>query len=137
VPERIQLRRIAGWRKPAGAIVVARPSRFGNPFQIEKLPTSLFPAGSWGIRDINGRVDIPWELRVFDNRRLAAVVAVRMFELHTGPMGAYEYDHDEVRAALAGRDLGCWCPILDADGERFPCHGDPLLARVNDPAVTP
>ena len=24
-----------GWRKPEGAIVVARPSRWGNPFRIE------------------------------------------------------------------------------------------------------
>ena len=31
---RIQLRRTAGWRKPAGAIVVARPSRWGNPFRL-------------------------------------------------------------------------------------------------------
>jgi hypothetical protein len=31
-PRRIQLQRTKGWRKPAGAIVVARPSRWGNPF---------------------------------------------------------------------------------------------------------
>ena len=30
---RIQLRRTAGWRKPAGAIVVGRPTRWGNPFR--------------------------------------------------------------------------------------------------------
>ena len=34
MPERIQLRRTKGWRKPAGAIVVARPSRWGNPFRL-------------------------------------------------------------------------------------------------------
>jgi Domain of unknown function (DUF4326) len=33
-PERIQLRRSIGWRKPEGAIVVARPSRWGNPYRI-------------------------------------------------------------------------------------------------------
>ncbi|MCW2756994.1 MAG: hypothetical protein JWO46_740 [Nocardioidaceae bacterium] len=32
-PKRIQLRRTKGWRKPEGAIVVARPSRWGNPFR--------------------------------------------------------------------------------------------------------
>jgi hypothetical protein len=32
--ERIQLRRTRGWRKPAGAIVVSRPSRWGNPFPV-------------------------------------------------------------------------------------------------------
>ena len=32
-PHRIQLRRSKGWRKPAGAVVVARPSHWGNPFR--------------------------------------------------------------------------------------------------------
>jgi uncharacterized protein DUF4326 len=31
VPIRIQLRRTKGWRKPEDAVVVARPSRWGNP----------------------------------------------------------------------------------------------------------
>jgi hypothetical protein len=30
----VQLRRRRGWRKPDGAVVVARPSRWGNPFPI-------------------------------------------------------------------------------------------------------
>jgi Domain of unknown function (DUF4326) len=34
MPGRIQLRRTKGWRKPEGAVVVARPSRWGNPFRI-------------------------------------------------------------------------------------------------------
>lgn len=31
---RIQLRRTKGWRKPPGAVVVSRPSRWGNPFKV-------------------------------------------------------------------------------------------------------
>lgn len=31
-PNRVQRRRTAGWRMPAGAIYVGRPSRWGNPF---------------------------------------------------------------------------------------------------------
>src|SRR3984893_18486835 len=34
VPVRIQLRRTKGWRKPDAAVVVARPSRWGNPFRV-------------------------------------------------------------------------------------------------------
>jgi hypothetical protein len=34
VPVRIQLQRKKGWRKPTGAVVVARPSRWGNPFRV-------------------------------------------------------------------------------------------------------
>lgn len=33
MPDRIQLRRSKGWRKPADAIVCTRPGRFGNPFK--------------------------------------------------------------------------------------------------------
>ena len=36
MPCRIQQRRTKGWRKPAGAISVARPSRWGNPFPVER-----------------------------------------------------------------------------------------------------
>lgn len=32
-PLRVQLRRTKGWRKPEGAIIVARPSKWGNPFK--------------------------------------------------------------------------------------------------------
>ena len=31
---RVQLSRRAGWRKPEGVVIVARPSRWGNPFRI-------------------------------------------------------------------------------------------------------
>lgn len=33
-PRRVRLSRRRGWRKPAGAVVVARPSRWGNPFPV-------------------------------------------------------------------------------------------------------
>ena len=33
-PVRVRLSRRRGWRKPVGAVVVARPSRWGNPFPI-------------------------------------------------------------------------------------------------------
>lgn len=34
MPKRIQLRRTKGWRKPAGAVVVSRPSKWGNPYPV-------------------------------------------------------------------------------------------------------
>jgi len=34
MPVRIQMSRARGWRMPAGAIVVARPSRWGNPYLV-------------------------------------------------------------------------------------------------------
>jgi len=34
---RVRLSRRAGWRKPPGAVVVARPTRWGNPFDWRRL----------------------------------------------------------------------------------------------------
>jgi hypothetical protein len=33
-PSRVRLSRRRGWRKPAGTVVVARPTRWGNPYAI-------------------------------------------------------------------------------------------------------
>lgn len=33
-PKRIQRRRAKGWKMPAGAIYVGRPTKWGNPFDI-------------------------------------------------------------------------------------------------------
>jgi Domain of unknown function (DUF4326) len=83
-PARIQLRRTKGWRKPEGAVVVARPSKWGNPWPVD-------PAG--GIPD-----------------RAAAVARFRDFV--TGDYDPAEYpSRNEIRAELAGRDLACWCPV--------------------------
>ena len=34
-PRRVRLSRRRGWRKPAGAVVVARPTKWGNPFVVD------------------------------------------------------------------------------------------------------
>jgi hypothetical protein len=82
VPDRIQLRRSRGWRKPAGAIVVARPSRWGNPFTVAEY----------------GAVDrFRWYLTA---RRGDPAIAQRW---------PYPSD-DQIRTEVAGRDLACWCP---------------------------
>ncbi len=33
---------------------------------------------------------------------------------------------------LRGKDLACWCPLVDTDGKPVPCHADVLLALAND-----
>lgn len=121
-PKRIQLRRTKGWRKPEGAIVVARPSRWGNPFTIDSnIPTVFVHDGQ----------RIWWETPRSDTASdEARVEAVRLFELHTGPLGNHEYDTpmmERLKADLAGHDLACWCPL---DGQ--PCHANILLALAND-----
>jgi Domain of unknown function (DUF4326) len=33
MPERVRLSRAKGWRKPENAVVVSRPTRWGNPYR--------------------------------------------------------------------------------------------------------
>lgn len=120
-PRRIQRKRTAGWRMPKGAIYVGRPSRWGNPFVLGRYG-SLHRWAGWVVCEV-GNDDHQWGK--YPTKPEAVARAVELFELHAGPMGNHELDVDEVRTALGGRDLACWCPI----GE--PCHGDWLLHLAN------
>jgi hypothetical protein len=113
MPERIQLRRQRGWRKPEGAVVVSRPSRWGNPYKV----------GAEGVPDRATAVDL---FRMFLQLR-AIHPALPSVELAPGT-GIPDYpDAAAIRAELGGRDLACWCP-LPAEGEPDVCHGAVLLA---------
>jgi hypothetical protein len=41
MPKRIQLSRRKGYRKPEGAVVVSRPSKWGNPFALQEYGREL------------------------------------------------------------------------------------------------
>lgn len=125
-PERIQLSRKKGWRKPENTVVVARPSKYGNPFRIKHVNCSI-PSGGlcYEIR-LNGTL----YAEHLDTIERARERAVELFELHIGPMGAIEFDAetlDQLRAKLRGKNLACWCPA-------GPCHADVLLEIANDEA---
>ena len=139
-PKRIRLSRAKGYRKPAGAIVVARPTRWGNPFDFRRSEYCWL-ALSFGCRgDMRGRMEA--SVRAF-REWLTSPPGCVTREYHRGvTLGsdAIEIDigprleitrqapsHLEIREALRGYDLGCWCP-LDS-----PCHADVLLAVANAP----
>ena len=104
-PQRIQLRRAKGWRKPEGAVVVARPSKWGNPFVVR-------PDGpdAWTVEGVVEHV----------SRGTARGCAVQAYR-HALVRGELDVTVGYARDALAGRDLACWCPL----GQ--PCHADVLL----------
>lgn len=64
--------------------------------------------------------------------REVAAFAVRAFRWqllnHPNVIG---YTVAEIRAELAGKNLMCWCPIEEANGNPVPCHADVLL-RIAD-----
>ena len=100
-PHRVQLRRTKGWRMPPNTVKVDRTTRFGNPFQ----------PGMPGMPD----------------RRTAVELFERAF--HGGDLTREDPDspftEENIRAALRGKNLACWCPLDDA------CHADVLLKIAN------
>lgn len=131
-PTRITLSRAKGWRKPAGAVIVARPSIWGNPWGV----------GSPGTVDL---VVAGAKARYLLDIDLTAAQAVAIYELwldggaidqmHLPPVlheqnagrAVADHLHASRKIILAnlhqlhGRDLCCWCK----PGQ--PCHADVLL----------
>lgn len=118
MPERIQLRRTKGWRKPEGAIVVTRGTDWGNPFVVGQFVKIETPTP-----DKHARAKGEWYGCGGEMTRAAAVA---MFRAWVELMGFAPQIRDELR----GRDLACWCAI----GQ--PCHADVLLEIANqEPTV--
>jgi hypothetical protein len=112
VPERIQRSRAAGWRLPPNAVVVSRPTRWGNPYRVGYLCPVFWVWNGATWRSPDPGVDC----RVTDHDMAVALFA-RI---------AQQPDYAAlVRAELAGKDLACWCPPTKA------CHADVLLEMAN------
>lgn len=143
MPERIQLRRTRGWRKPEGAIIVARPSLWGNWYKVlqakddyPQYAHTLVDSEAWIVQATDKR---GWKTGAhwggFTDKLDATRFAVEMYRRALeatyltvdGPINRRSY-----LRGLAGHDLACWCPIEDADGNRYPCHADVLLTLAND-----
>jgi hypothetical protein len=133
-PERIQLRRTKGWRKPDTAIVVARPSRWGNPYVVGD-PNVEFTGASLGPGAGFYRPDDPRGCQ-FSLPPLTAAQAVYLYRADlTDVLADPDPYYDELRAALnelRGHDLACWCPLVDGSGQPVPCHADVLLELTGD-----
>jgi hypothetical protein len=133
MPERIRLSRARGWRKPEGAVVVARPTRWGNPFRL------------WGEGSVVGPEWAALRERAL-HRRLPDRLDDVLYSSHGGPSSAsaareqvidlFRTYVDITRrdapeqfeawvAPLRGKDLACWCPL------DLPCHADVLLEVAN------
>jgi hypothetical protein len=130
-PQRIQLRRTKGWRKPEGAIVVSRPTTFGNPFR----PILSDCCPNWDViddNDVRYLVDHKAAHRLpprVTTRAEAVAESVRLFADDLTYWFGGRMEHDPELAAaiggLRGHDLACWCPLDQ------PCHADVLLKIAN------
>ena len=118
MPKRVQMtRRPGGWRKDhPDAVIVARPSKWGNPWKVVQQ------GDAWFVEEPVGRI-IP------ASRSATAAEAARLAVGWFSEAAANGWEgvpfRGEIRAELAGRDLACWCPLDQ------PCHATVLLELAN------
>jgi len=106
MPQRIQRRRVKGWRR-GDAVIVDRTSRYGNPFTIEDFGSAEAAVDAFE-RHLRARREAP-----------------------TGWVDLIGYPSDaDIRRDLAGRDLACPC-ALPAPGEIDWCHARILIELSN------
>ncbi len=81
-PQRVQLKRSAGWKMPADAVKVDRTTRWGNPFTVADCGSAA--------------------IAVAQHRRwMRGEIAA--------PGGAEPPSLEAIRVTLGGRHLACWC----------------------------
>lgn len=125
-PQRIQRRRTAGWRMPAGAVYVGRGSMWGNPYRVGQTAQMMCRRDEivrvgderFGTFYVNGMAGIP--LAPFP-RPLTIEDVLSLYRAHV----LETIGEIRVAGSLRGRDLACWC-ALDQ-----PCHADLLLELSN------
>lgn len=98
-PHRVQLSRKKGWRMPPNTVVVARPSKYGNPHRVGFCPVC-------GVEHTQAEAVAKFE---------ADCIALPRLYL----------------ADLKGKNLACWCKIINSCGFLEQCHADILLELAN------
>ena len=100
-PLRIQRQRTKGWRMPAGAVYVGRPTKWGNPFPFARLFRKWLETG-----------ECEWQEHCTRPRSQVALDERQAWML--------QHVHE-----LRGKKLACWCPLDQ------PCHADVLAELAN------
>ncbi|MGA4867472.1 DUF4326 domain-containing protein [Streptomyces lavendulocolor] len=126
-PERIQRKRTKGWHAPAGAKYVGRGTRWGNPWVIAQTRSG------WAVNWAGQGASKPDWTANASSKHAAHVLAAGLFREFVALTVGYDV---RARVELAGRDLMCWCPLVDADGQTVPCHADVLLELANPADAT-
>ncbi len=161
-PKRIRLSRKAGFRLPETAVRVDRATAWGNPFRAMPAEDGRGGDAVAGLVEAWARGGVIRDEPLTWRRARAAVslyelwLGCRMQDLrfwhsaalHETAMGELAAARwplppcdEEIREAMAGLDLACWCPLCEAHGDGRPadtpcadcppCHADVLLERAN------
>ena len=112
--QRIQMTRQRPWRQDhPNAVIVARPSKWGNPFTVSDAKDAGYRFSS----DERARAFV---VACFDDWLRGDRVAWMGPESDNAARAILDH-----LPALRGRDLACWCPLDQ------PCHADVLLRLAN------
>lgn len=151
MPERIQLRRTGGWKLPDGAVSVARPTKWGNPFRYRDESRGLVRFGPKHVErfgrpwDYEGRISahgtshhmwfssddvVETYVRWATRAEIVELFRLTLTDPTPGMRMAWpsaqgrflKVTVEDVRNELAGKDLACWCKRSQE------CHADVLLA---------
>lgn len=131
-PRRIQLRRVKGYRKPPGAVVVIRPSRWGNPFRVVPVRNDAGRKSRWAVQETRETGSPGLRPGTYADRAAAHAAAVELYrEWLDQRLADGESGLADDLSRLAGKAIACVCP------PELPCHGDVILARANPGAAGP
>ena len=118
-PKRIQMSRKRPWRADhPDAVIVARPSKWGNPFTIA------------------GAIEAGYAATQAEGRKVATEAFRDWLHGNTWAAGSdawWEMARLHFLAGLpnlAGKELACWCPLPDP-GETDWCHARVLIDLAN------
>jgi hypothetical protein len=114
MPRRIQLRRTKGWRIPANTVVVARPSKWGNPFHISKAAEKEYANGDPFLQMMDAQHGVV----------TTSDAAVHYFRRYLRTATGRQLCR-QAKTELRGKNLACWCK------PGAPCHADVLLEVAN------
>ena len=124
MPIRIQLSRAKGFRLPPNTLSVARPTRWGNPFDVREygldLSLQLYESLLTGWS--------PSNVAELDDPTAETVYALHCAWLRRIGGSPREWARSELR----GKNLACWCPLL---AEPDQCHASILLRVANEGAM--
>lgn len=121
MPKRIQRKRTKGWRMPPNTVYVGRPTVYGNPFRIGLHGTHEECVALYK-RYLSGEItaeDTEWRNSLYD--------VINGYSPYTGKILFWA----RLLEPLRGKNLACWCPLIDDDGNSVPCHADVLLELAN------
>lgn len=148
VPVRIQRSRQRKQVSPNGLpiVYVGRGSRWGNPFRLCKLNNGKFAIShecDYQLHQITKKVGC--DNKHYNTRDEAAIDAIKCYDFYLLPYthkdgSMMDFYHsmaniDDAIMSLKGKNLSCWCPIIDKNNNYCVCHADLLLSLANNKSI--